>query len=110
MLIPTYSFELCDRMKIDWKTLSIAIIISIIITGFSGLILSVSNIIFAYPDIYEYNQSLYDSKFAITIAEVGYGPPFVLHLWGIIGIGLICILFLTIIFYFVIGYVRKYKK
>lgn len=97
-------------MKIDWKVLSISMIISIIITWISGLILSVSNIVLAYPDIYGYNQSLYDSKYAITIAEVGYGPPFILHLWEIIGIGLICIIILTIIFYFVISYFRKHKK
>ena len=99
-------------MKIDWKTLSFAMISSVIVTGIAGLILSLSNIILAYPDLFEYYQSLspYGSKIAMTIAQSGYGPPYVLHLWVIILIGLICIVVLTLVFYFVIGYLRKRKK
>lgn len=99
-------------MKIDWKTFSLAMIISIIVTGVSGLILSISNIILAYPDLFEYYQSLspYGSTVTMTIAQAGYGPPFVLHLWAIVGIGLICIVVLTTVFYFVMGYLRKRRK
>lgn len=99
-------------MKIDWKTLSFAMISSAIVTGIAGLILSLSNIILAYPDLFEYYQSLspYGSKVAMTIAQSGYGPPFVLHLWAIIVFFLICFAVLTIVFYFVIGYLRGCKK
>jgi len=99
-------------MKIDWKTFSLAMIISIIVTGVSGLILSISNIILAYPDLFEYYQSLspYGSTVTMTIAQTGYGPPYVLHLWMLIVLFLICLAVLTIIFYFVIGYLRKKKK
>lgn len=100
-------------MNIDWKNLSFAMIISIIVTGISGLILSLSNIILAYPDLYEYFQSQnpYGSKVSYTVAITGgYGPPFILHLWTIIGIGLICFVVLTIVFYFTIGRLTKWKK
>jgi len=96
-------------MKIDWKTLSLAMIASIIVTGILWVVLSVSNIILAYPDVYEYYQSLssYASKVAMTIAQTGYGPPFVLHLWAIV---LLCFAILTMVFYFVIGHLQKRKK
>lgn len=70
-------------MDIDWKNLSFAMITSVIVTGISGLILSLSNIILAYQDIYEYLKSIniYDTNVSLTIAETSTGPPFVLHLW-----------------------------
>ena len=97
-------------MSIDWKILSFSMIISIFVTVFSGLILSLSNIILAYPDIYEYlqSQNLYSEKSSYTITvSSGYGPPFVLHLWVIIVIGLVCFFVLTIVFYFVMYHLRK---
>ena len=99
-------------MKIDWKTLSFAMISSVIVTVVAGLILSLSNILLAYPDLFEYYQSLspYGSNVAMTIAQAGAGPPFVLHLWAIIGTGLICIVVLTTVLYFVIGWLKKRKK
>lgn len=99
-------------MKIDWKTLSFAMTSSLIVTGIVGLILSLSNIILAYPDLFEYYQSLspYGNTVAMTIAQAGFGPPFVLHLWAIIVIGLVCIVVLTTVFYFAIGWLKKRKK
>lgn len=67
-------------------------ITSVIVTGISGLILSLSNIILAYQDIYEYLKStdMYDTNLSVTLAETSIGPPFVLHLWLIIVVALIC--------------------
>jgi len=87
-------------------------ILSVIITGISGLILSLRNIILVYPDIYEYLESMdiYGTNVSFTIAETSIGPPFVLHLWMIILAGLICFLMLTIVFYFTLNYLKKRKK
>jgi phosphotransferase system glucose/maltose/N-acetylglucosamine-specific IIC component len=86
-------------MKIDWKNLSWTMIISIIVTGISGIILSWTNTLVAIPDI---------EKFQITIT--GNTPSYLLPLSVIIVIGLTCILVLTLIFYFLIGFLRKAKK
>ena len=101
-------------MKIEWKTLSLAMICSIIVTGIVGLGLSLSNIILTWSDIYAdylFPENQYSSKvsYTIAVAEKG-GPPFVLPLWVVIGLGLICIVVLIAIFYFVIGYAGKRRK
>ena len=103
-----------DRMNIDWRTLSLAMMASIIVTGISGLILSIGNIVQSYPpDLFALPQNLsqYPSdKISVTIAYGGHGPSYYLPLWGLIAIFLICILVLTVLFYFIIGYLRKRKK
>jgi len=86
-------------MKIDWKNLSLAMMISIIITGISGIILSWTNTLVAIPDI---------EKFQITIT--GRAPSYLLPMSVIIVIGLACTMFLTLIFYFLIGFLKKPKK
>jgi len=97
-------------MKIDWKTLCLANIFSIIITGVSGLILTLSNIIRGYPTAYEsLSENLYDNKVSITIANTGNGPPYYFTLSTVIGIGLICITILTIVLYFIISLWKKRK-
>jgi hypothetical protein len=84
-------------MKIDWKNISWAMIISIIVTGISGIILSMTTTLVALPDI--------SGTFEITMS--GSTPSFLLPLSMIIVIGLTCILVLTLIFYFLIGLLRK---
>ncbi len=87
-------------MKIDWKNLSLAMIISIIVTSITGIILSLTTTLVATPDIV--------GKFELTI--IGQTPSFLLLLSVIILIGLTCILVLTLIVYFLIGFLRKPKK
>lgn len=68
-------------VKIDWKALSFAMIFSIIITGISLLILSISEIIQAYPTaIDSISKYIYDNKISTTIVDIGQGPPYYLHL------------------------------
>lgn len=89
-------------MKIDWKNLSLAMIISIIVTGILGLISSVTYAIVAIPD-------MPPGKISYTVATMG--PTFlVMSLTGIIVLGLTCILVLTLVFYFLIEFLRKRKK
>jgi hypothetical protein len=89
-------------MKIEWKNLSLAMMISIIVTGILGLISSVTYIIVAIPDF---------PRGTISYTIVTKGPTFlVLSLSGIIVLGLTCILVLTLVFYFLIGFLRKHKK
>ena len=97
-------------MKIDWRTLSLAMILSIIIAGISGVILSLTNIIREYPTAYEsISENLYDNKISITIANTGNGPPYYFTLSTVIGIGLICITILTIVLYLIISLWKKRK-
>jgi hypothetical protein len=88
-------------MKIDWKNLSIAMIISIIVTVVSGLILSLSNIIM--PKTHSPSGNI-----PYTIVEANPNI-FWLYLSSAIVIELTCILVLTLIFYFLIGYLSKKK-
>ena len=89
-------------MKIDWKNLSLAMIISIIVTGILGLISSVTYIILAIPDFPP-------GTISYTIVTKG-GTFLALSLSGIIVLGLTCIMVLTLVFYFLIGYLSKKKK
>jgi len=75
-------------MKIDWRNLSWAMMISIIATGISGLIRSMMYTIVAIPDIPP-------GKLSITIGTV-YPPPYLLSLPAIIVLGLTCNLVLTL--------------
>jgi hypothetical protein len=90
-------------MKIDWKNLSLAMITSIIVTGILGLISSVTYAIVAIPDTPA-------GKIAYTVATTKDGFFLVFSLTGIIVLGLTCILILTFVFYFLIGFLRKRKK
>jgi len=90
-------------MKIDWKNLSFAIITSIIVTGILGLISSVTYALIAVPD-------MPPGKISYTVATTKDGFFLALSLTGIIVLGLTCILILTLVFYFLIGFLRKPKK
>jgi len=90
-------------MKIEWKNLSLAMIISIIVTSILGLISSVTYAIIAIPD-------MPPGKISYTVATTKDGFFLSLSLTGIILLGLMCILILTVVFYFLIGFLRKRKK
>jgi len=90
-------------MKIDWKNLSLAMIISIIITGILGLLSSITYTIIAIPD-------MSPGKISYTIATIKDGFFLALSFTGIIILGLSCILMLTVGFYFLIGFLRKTKN
>jgi hypothetical protein len=90
-------------MKIDWKNLSFAMIISMIVTGILGLISSVTYAIVAIPDMPA-------GKISYTVATTKDGFFLVFSLTGIIVLGLTFILILTLIFYLLIGFLRKREK
>jgi hypothetical protein len=90
-------------MKIEWKSLSLAMIISIIATGIFGLILELTNIMVVLT-----NPSL-EKLVAYPIVITGHVPYF-LPFSELIVIALTLILVLTLIFYFLIGLLRKHKK
>ena len=90
-------------MKIDWKNLSFSMIASIITTGILGLISSVTYAIIAIPD-------MPPGKVSYTVATAKDGFFLALSLTGIIISGLICLLILTLVFYFLIGFLRKREK
>ena len=89
-------------MKIDWQNLSLAMIVSIIVTGIIGLISSVTYAIIAIPD-------MPPGKISYTVVTLNDGFLLALSLTGIIILGLMCILILTLGFYFLIGSLRKTK-
>lgn len=89
-------------MNIDWKNLSLAMITSILITGIAGLISSVTYAIIAIPDSPA-------GKISYTVATTKDGFFLALSLTGILVVGLSCILILTVVFYFLIGWFRKRK-
>jgi uncharacterized BrkB/YihY/UPF0761 family membrane protein len=89
-------------MKIEWKNFSVAMILSIIVTGILGLISSVTYIIIAIPD-------MPPGKMQYTIVTKD-GTFLAMSLSGIIVLGLTCIFILTLVFYFLIGYLSKKKK
>ena len=89
-------------MKIDWENLSLAMIVSIIVTGIIGLISSVTYAIIAIPD-------MPPGKISYTVVTLNDGFLLALSLTGIIILGLMCILILTLGFYFLIGSLRKTK-
>ncbi|MBN2603661.1 MAG: hypothetical protein JXA91_05990 [Candidatus Thermoplasmatota archaeon] len=90
-------------MKIDWKNLSLAMILSTIITGILGLVSSITYTLIAIPD-------MPPAKISYTVATTKDGFSLVLSLTGIILLGLSCILILTVGFYFLIGFLRKTKN
>ena len=100
-------------MKIDWETLSYALISSIIVTWVLGLILSMTGIVQIYPkdiDLLIQNlEEMYGDGVSMTIA-VGSTTPCFLSQWLLIVISLILLIVLTGVFYFVINYLRKKKK
>lgn len=96
-------FSLLTYMRIDGKNLSMALITSIIVTGVLGLISSLTYLIVAIPD-------MPPAKISYTVATTKEGYSLVLSLTGIIVLGLICILILTLVFYFLIGFLRKRQK
>lgn len=89
-------------MKIDWQNLSLAMIVSIIVTGIIGLISSVTYAIIAIPD-------MPPGKISYTVVTLNDGFLLALSLTGIIILGLMCILILTLGFYFLFGFLRKKK-
>ena len=100
-------------MKIDWESLSYALISSIIVTWILGLILSISGIVQIYPrdiDLLIQNlEEMYGDGVSMTIA-VGSNIPYFLSQWFLIVISLLLLVVLTGVFYFVIGFLRKKKK
>jgi hypothetical protein len=90
-------------MKIDWKNLSFAMILSILVTCILGLISSVTYAIIAIPD-------MPPGKISYTVATTTNGFFLALSLSGIIVLGLTCILVLTLVFYFLIGLLKKKHK
>ena len=80
-----------------------ALITSIIVTGVLGLISSLTYLIVAIPD-------MPPAKISYTVATTKERYSLVLSLTGIIVLGLICILILTLVFYFLIGFLRKRQK
>ncbi len=92
-------------MKIDWKTLSLAIITAIIVTAIFGLILSTV----IYPEI-PWEEIFQSSPGTVTFAEgTGLNVHF-LPLWVLIVGNLILIAVLTALFYFLISYVNKRRE
>jgi hypothetical protein len=90
-------------MKIDWKNLSLSMIISIFLTGILGLVSSITYTIIAIPD-------MPPGKISYTVATTKDGFFLALSLTGIVILGLSCILLLTVGFYFLIGFLRKTKN
>ena len=77
-------------------------IVSIIVTGIIGLISSVTYAIIAIPD-------MPPGKISYTVVTLNDGFLLALSLTGIIILGLMCILILTLGFYFLFGFLRKKK-
>jgi len=90
-------------MNIEWRRIFYSMVCSAVLT------LIVAIILFIYTTPYEpiVPHSFLMQEIVITIAE-GQGPY--LPLWGMIGILLICMIVLTIVFYFVIDYFSKRRK
>lgn len=109
-------------MKIDWRTLSYALISSIIVTEFSSIIFAITGIIQVYPiyfdyllqffseNLPEYYDRYYDMNISISIPDKSISPPFFLSLWFYKVVFLLCLIALTIIFYFLIDFLRKRKE
>lgn len=94
-------------MKFDWKTLSIGMITSIIITALFGLLLS--TVIYPHSPWDWISQP---SHTAVTFAETG-NPGFNIHfvpLWMVIMGALLIVTVLTAIFYFFISLYNKRKE
>jgi ABC-type antimicrobial peptide transport system permease subunit len=95
------------KMKVDWKTLSLGMITSIIVTTLFGLLLS--TVIYPHGPW----DSIYQSSHtAITFAEAG-NPGFNIHfvpLWMVIMGALLIVTVLTAIFYFFISLYNKRKE
>ena len=105
-------------MKIDYKSLSYALISAIIITQITGLILATTDTINVYPEYlekykdidYEKISKYYDGNISTTIAEAESNIfPTYLPLWVWIVVSFLCIIALTIISYFFILYITKTK-
>ena len=90
-------------MKIVWKNLSLAMILSILVTSILGLISSVTYAIIAIPDSPA-------GKISYTVATIKDGFFIALSLTGIIIVGLTCTLILTMVFYVLIGCLKKHQK
>lgn len=109
-------------MKIDWKTLSYALISSIIVTELSSIILTITGIIQVFPMYFDYllqfssenfpkyYDRYYDMNISIILADRIIDPPFFLSLWFYKVVFLLCLIVLTIIFYFLIDFLRKRKE
>jgi hypothetical protein len=90
-------------MKIVWKNLSLAMILAIFVTSILGLISSVTYAIIAIPDSPP-------GKISYTVVTIKDGFFIALSLTGIIIVGLTCVLILTLVFYFLISFLKKHQK
>jgi len=106
-------------MNINWRTLSIALIISIIVTELSSILFALTGIIQVYPMYFDYllqfssenfpkyYDKYYDMNISIILADRSIDPPFFLSLWFYRVVFLLFLITLTILFYFFIDYLKK---
>ena len=100
-------------MEINWKHLSFALIISVIVNGIAGIILlmdyvaKVSSVFESLRSEPEYLVGVEPKPLTMTIAVSGHNSVTAFWIWILIfGLSFVC---LTLISYFLIGYINKRK-
>lgn len=92
-------------MKIEWKLLSYAMFLSVIVTWISSLIVSIL-VIQPLLDIWRYLPEILSGDVSVTIAEAKYSVP-VIPLYVLLLLSLFFWCFLTLVFYVLMKSLKK---
>jgi len=95
-------------MNIDWKTLSLSMIISFVVIWISSLIIAII-VIQPYHDIWSHITQYPPGSITIAEAENSFNLPN-LPLWMLLIISLFIFIILTLILYKLIRYLIKREK
>jgi len=95
-------------MNIDWKTLSLSMIISFVVIWISSLIIAIT-VIQPYFDIWSHITQYPPGSITIAEAKNSFNLPN-LPLWMLLIISLFIFIILTLILYKLIRYLAKREK